>query len=126
MLKSRGLIPFFAVLLMFHVSGAHWLVLQSVAWTGMMIENIKNESLHQAVSKTFDGEHPCDLCTAIDEGKKSEKKQESQLPAFKKEFIDIETSIVFSPPLHFWENDEFSYHLILSEESPPTPPPQVV
>lgn len=120
---AKKLTSFFLIL---QVAGIHWALLQSIAWSGMLAENIRQASLKEAVSRTFDGEHPCGLCTAIDEGKKSEKKQEFQLPSFKQEFVDLDVSVIFSPPLHFWENDELSYFLISSRESPPTPPPQAV
>ena len=37
------------------------------------------ESFCAALSKTFDGKHPCKLCKLVKEGKKSESKSEAQL-----------------------------------------------
>jgi hypothetical protein len=125
-MSAKKLLQAFAFLLVVQISGAHWMILQSVAWTNMIIENAKKDSMEDALSKTFDGDHPCGLCTAIDQSKKSEKKQEFQLPSFKKEFIDSEMLIVLSAPRHFWENDELWHRLILLVESPLTPPPQFV
>ena len=31
----------------------------------------KTESIQEAVSKTFDGEHPCELCSTVSEARKS-------------------------------------------------------
>lgn len=45
--------------------GLQWVVLQGIAWTGMMIKFSQQDSLAEAVSKTFDGEHPCPLCNAV-------------------------------------------------------------
>jgi hypothetical protein len=59
---------------MFSIAGGHWAVLQSVAWTGMVIEYSRDASLTSALSKTFDGKHPCTLCVKIDESKKQEPK----------------------------------------------------
>ncbi|MCX8090720.1 MAG: hypothetical protein N3I86_07265 [Verrucomicrobiae bacterium] len=58
--------------------GLHWGALQLVAWTGMIVTYSRDASLAEAVSKTFDGEHPCTLCLAIQEGRAQEKKQEQQ------------------------------------------------
>lgn len=45
--------------------------LQLVAWTGMLMNFSKTESFQEAVSKTFDGEHPCQLCATLAEARKS-------------------------------------------------------
>jgi hypothetical protein len=49
--------------------GFHWLALQSVAWTTMLVANARHVPLTEAVAKTFDGEHPCSLCHAVEAGK---------------------------------------------------------
>lgn len=63
-------------------SGAQWFVLQSVAWTGMLISYSKDASLVEAVQKTFDGNHPCSLCEHIRSAEKEtpKKDQLSQHP----------------------------------------------
>jgi len=55
--------------------GLHWAVLQTVAWTGMIVSYSRGASLREAVSKTFDGQHPCCLCKAIQKGRADEQKQ---------------------------------------------------
>ena len=62
--------------------GLHWAFLQSLAWTSMLADNLLRDSLAQAVIHTFDGQHPCLLCKAIADGKKSEKKTD-YAPYFK-------------------------------------------
>ena len=49
--------------------GAHWIVLQSVAWAGMVINYSQNAPLTVALQKTFDGAHPCKLCKVVEEGR---------------------------------------------------------
>src|SRR5436190_22537337 len=56
--------------------GFHWLALQSLAWTTMLVTNARHAPLSEAVAKTFDGAHPCMLCHAVATGEKSEKKSE--------------------------------------------------
>lgn len=53
-------------------SGGHWLVLQGVAWAGMIAVYSQDRPLAAAVSNTFDGEHQCELCKAVAKGQKEE------------------------------------------------------
>lgn len=50
--------------------GVHWALLQSLAWTGMLLSWSQEVSLVEAVKNTFDGEHPCPLCKAVESGQK--------------------------------------------------------
>ncbi len=58
--------------------GMHWAVLQSVAWAGMLADYSQDASFTMAWSKTFDGQHPCKLCTSIQKGRAEEKQQDQQ------------------------------------------------
>ncbi len=63
--------------------GLHWAVLQTVAWTRMVIEFSQSMPLARAISWTFDGRHPCSLCLAIKGGRQSEQRESpsvSKLP----------------------------------------------
>lgn len=48
--------------------GLQWMVLQGVAWTGMLISFSKDGTILEAMGKTFDGAHPCPLCCAVQQG----------------------------------------------------------
>ena len=72
------------------VTGGQWAVLQSAAWAGMLVNNLRTQSLADAVTRTFDGQHPCPLCKAIESGKKSEKKSEIEAKATRIELPPIE------------------------------------
>src|SRR5438093_11641018 len=61
--------------------GLHWIALQSLAWTTMVIDYSKRAPLCQAIAQTFDGAHPCSLCNVVSKGKNSEKKQDLQSSA---------------------------------------------
>lgn len=50
--------------------GLQWAALQGIAWTGMLIRFSQEISLVEAVGKTFDGEHRCALCKAVEDGQK--------------------------------------------------------
>jgi hypothetical protein len=63
-----------AAVAMFFVAGGHWGALQSVAWAGMLWNYTQTDgSLLSGVKKTFDGEHPCTMCTSIKTAKEKEK-----------------------------------------------------
>lgn len=61
--------------------GGHLLLLQTVAWSTMLLSYSESASLKEAAKKTFDGDHPCPLCKAVKESREEEKK----LPMFKAE-----------------------------------------
>jgi hypothetical protein len=118
------LAKFILVLALASSIGLHWVVLQSVAWTSMLADNLRHDSLVQAVSHTFDGQHPCCLCKAIQAGKKAEKKSEFA-PNFKTlEFPLAEEEVFFlippcsAPPT---APDVFARPVT---QTPPTPPPR--
>ena len=103
--------------------GGQWALLQSVAWTTMIAANLSaNDSLTEAVSKTFDGEHPCPLCKAIKAGKKSEQKSEAVTPTLKKfEFVSQTPLFVFTAPSAF---TLVGWRVEFPSTAPPVPPPR--
>lgn len=68
----------FLILALVMSAGAHWVVLQGVAWTAMLVENTQCASLVEAVKQTFDGEHPCGLCKNIAAGKSKEDERKAR------------------------------------------------
>jgi hypothetical protein len=104
--------------------GFHWAFLQSVAWTGMLISWSHTTSFSDALKLTFDGKHPCKLCKFVDEGKKSEKKQEVQTPTAKIECSMPGSNVIsFQPVPHVYvANTELVF--VSRSLSPPTPPPR--
>ena len=103
--------------------GGHWVVLQTAAWVGMTVEYSKTESLPEALSKTFDGKHPCKLCVAVKQGRSEEQNQAQIKVSLKTEAIL--TAIVSAPaptfvPAHFTAQPvSADWHTL----APPTPPP---
>lgn len=71
---------------MFFIVGGHWAVLQTVAWTGMVITYSKDPPLIMALEKTFSGRAPCKMCRTIEAG----KEKESRLPVTVKAEIKID------------------------------------
>jgi len=112
------------ILALVAATNAHWAVLQSVAWTTMLAGDLCTHSVAEAVTHTFDGQHPCCLCKAIAAGKKSEKKSEFTLQTQKFEYPPSPENFTLVVPSHFqllpWANtfaELFAFQ-------PPTPPPR--
>ncbi len=133
---STGLIPYghksvfartgnlFLIVALLVLTGGQWAALQSVAWIGMVASYSEHAPLAEALSKTFDGKHPCCLCKAIDAAKKSEKKSEIAPPSQKVEFPPLRAGFVLiaPPPFEFLSGaDAFAQSF---PQEPPTPPPR--
>ena len=106
--------------------GLHWAFLQSVAWVGMVVTYAQSEPLPAALRMTFDGQHPCKVCTLVAEGKKSEEKQSptAKLSLKKLEFPPLAVVRLLHPPPFepargwVWDAQDRLH------DSPPTPPPR--
>jgi hypothetical protein len=104
--------------------GLHWIALQSLAWTTMLIDYSKRAPLCRAISQTFDGAHPCSLCHVVNVGKNSEKKSDLQSPTPKIDMICAsQTDSSFRPfiPFEYTVGDFCSSRI---GQSPPVPPPR--
>jgi len=104
--------------------GLHWLALQSVAWTTMLVANARHAPLSEAVAKTFDGEHLCSLCHAVAAGKKSGKKSELPPTIVKLDLICTTRTLTWLPPYvrHHYAPTRFA--LLERFLAPPAPPPR--
>jgi len=122
MFARRGKILVIALLVL--TTGAHWAALQTVAWTNMLANNLRHDSFAEAVSKTFDGEHPCCLCKAIAAAKKSAKKSEAMSSVLKMEFPPIAEKLDLLPPFRFELIPQRSLFAELLSSPPPFPPPR--
>ena len=94
----------------------------------MLVARTQTSGVAEAVATTFDGEHPCAMCSAITAGQNEEKQQQTEAPALK---AMQEIQIVISegaalPPLPMggeiaWP--EFVGMDLRRMEAPPVPPP---
>jgi hypothetical protein len=107
-------------------TGTHWVLFQSVAWTSMLAENLEKTSLGEALDRTFDGRHPCEICRQIETGKKSERKSELFSPARKLEFCRIELLIRFIPPVRLSVPAPTGVSFESLSTPPPVPPPRLL
>ncbi len=64
-----------------HLSGGHYGVLQGIAWATMLVQYSAADGLVEGARKTFDGDHPCEMCRSIASAKQQESQREPSLPA---------------------------------------------
>ena len=69
-------------------SSSHLAVMQAVAWTGMFVENVQVHRLDEAVSRTFDGAHPCGLCEVIQEAQ-GDRGDRDHAPSLNVQVLDL-------------------------------------
>ena len=106
-------------------TGGHWAVLQTVAWTNMLADNLQTASITEALAKTFDGKHPCNMCKEISAAKKTEKRSDLPNQGKKLEFTSERPAFVFSSPVEFYLLTTLTESVVSWSEAPPTPPPLV-
>ncbi|MDB6136608.1 MAG: hypothetical protein JWM59_4851 [Verrucomicrobiales bacterium] len=123
------------LLLFLRLLGGDGGVLQAVAWAGMVVSRTAESGMATAVQTTFDGEHPCALCTAI---QKSEKSTEPKAPVplpdnflAKLKLKDVLQSTDLPVPVPFTACGTVAKPVIHGPQSsstrrdaPPVPPPQ--
>jgi hypothetical protein len=100
------------------------MVVQSVAWTTMLAENLLHESPATALERTFDGKHPCRICKAIAARKKDGRKNELPGKSRRLEYPANRVEIGFrGPPVQaFPEVADQQAEARLP--APPCPPPR--
>ena len=114
---------------MFFAAGGHWAVLQTIAWSRMVIDYSKTTSLVTALSDTFDGDHPCPMCKKIAKGKQAEKREQQHAPDTKTvKAPDLYCATRFPaalPPAPAFQALHGLAVLAASQftDTPPTPPP---
>jgi hypothetical protein len=105
-------------------------LLQIVAWTGMALDYSARYGLADGLQRTFDGEHPCHLCTKITEVRKEQTGTSSAilLPPIKLVCLEPVTASLPASPLR---KEPHTYFIRLGalaprSEAPPSPPPRTL
>ncbi|GAA5120847.1 hypothetical protein GCM10023212_15100 [Luteolibacter yonseiensis] len=84
--------------------GGHLALLQTIAWGNMLVEFSNTSSLTEAVGKTFDGEHPCELCKVV----KKSKTEEERKPLLKSEMkLEVALPVPVRVPQPRYDELEF-------------------
>ena len=58
-----------ALVLAVALLGGHLAALQAVGWAGMLIERMPSRGVVAAVTSTFSGAEPCDVCTVVQDAR---------------------------------------------------------
>ena len=97
---TRKIASLFVSLALFFIMGGPWAVLQTIAWAKMVVEYSRDTSVGEALSKTFDGEHPCGMCKKISKVRSEERKSPALAFQIKKDgpFISLK-SVGLTPPM---------------------------
>jgi hypothetical protein len=93
---------------------------------GMIVAYTKDGDVSTAITKTFDGNHPCALCCAVQDGRKQEEKKAPGLQLeLKKDFII--RSFLFEVVRDFAWRDYGQYYrdLVGITLKPLIPPPRI-
>jgi hypothetical protein len=94
----------------------------------MLVARAPEVGVTLAVETTFDGEHPCSLCSAVQVGQKEEREQQSLPPGFGKlkDAKLVAMNICQAPEATIrgaMEWPALSDFATAQVEEPPTPPP---
>ena len=118
------------VLLLCLALGLQWALLQSIAWTGMLISFACEGAMIEAVEKTFDGQHGCPLCAKVKAGRDANQKQPQQEgQSLKKMDVNVDAELVTHTKLIAPAAEKFSFAMIREysvkrTERPEMPPPR--
>lgn len=104
--------------------GLHWAVLQSAAWVGMAVKFSQQDSLGVAIGKTFDGQHPCQLCKFVEDGKKSVPKDEFSKTSLKLDGLCAPAAWTLTSPQISTDALPVALFLTARPLAPPVPPPR--
>jgi len=111
---------------MFAIAGGHLLVIQTVAWSTMIVKYSRGVTVAEAVEKTFSGKAPCKLCKAVEAGHGDQSKIPLSLKVDKKFEVILESFPLLGSKLN---DQNFQYPSSRPEmfpsrsEEPPQPVP---
>lgn len=106
--------------------GLHWALLQTVAWAGMFVRYSHQSTFQEAVGKTFDGQHPCNLCKVISNTRAEQAKQDQEQS---NSISKLDAGLVWSSTtFSFLPNDQQTIHRsdrgTTRSDQPPKPRPR--
>lgn len=106
--------------------GMHWALLQSIAWTGMLIRYAQDgRSVATALAMTLDGKHPCKLCRVTESGRRSESPANRIVPIQKLDLFAQELPEAWNPQARLTSSVLPATATYEGRSSaPPVPPPR--
>jgi hypothetical protein len=113
------------LLVLFAASGGHWMALQSLAWTRMLMSYSRNGQIMEAVTKTFDGRHPCSLCKQVERAKSSEPQSTRAMEVENQAaFVMPALAVMVRKEGISWKLEIPEWHGVVRAEQPTAPPPR--
>jgi hypothetical protein len=106
--------------------GLHWITLQSLAWGVMIVRYSQNCPLSEAVAKTFDGKHPCELCKHISAAQHAPKKPEAPSTVAKPDLICAVTPRSLPDGWKHFDYASSSAPMNERSDRPAIPPPRLL
>jgi hypothetical protein len=104
--------------------GGQWYLLQGIAWVKMVHDYSQMVPFTEAVSMTFSGKYPCEICKALAEKQQSADNAMCSFEKFEKKFfppVSIQPTTPVSVAVQY---GEFVNSFSSRTDSPPTPPPR--
>lgn len=117
------------VVVLVGLSGAQWWVLQSVAWSGMIVSYSAKSGILKGVEQTFDGDHPCPMCKAIKKVRESESRSTDALAPIQRsvELLGVLASTeIFLTRATFPSPTVIPLQAEARDFAPPVPPPRIL
>ncbi len=105
--------------------GLQWVAVQSIAWTAMLIENVKFFPVAEALAKTFDGQHPCDLCLVAQTGQSHDRQPEAQTVRAKIDLICAARPLSLETSFETIRYPRHGAAVLARGQTPAVPPPRV-
>jgi len=105
--------------------GGQWYLLQGIAWVKMLHDYSQMVPFAQAVSMTFSGQYPCEICKALAEKKQAENDKLCSLEKYDKKFFPPLAIDVPAPGAAPITHAIYLPSLQGRSEPPPTPPPRL-
>lgn len=107
--------------------GLHWTVLQTIAWTRMLLEYSQSVQLGTALVMTFDGKHPCAMCRVVEEGRRQEH---NRAPTTASDTLKLEcdlpsAAVATKVPEPICHGTPFLNRAWTRADAPPKPRPRV-
>lgn len=123
---ARRFGTWFVVLVLVVTTGGHWVALQMCAWTGMLVRFSQEGPVREAISKTFDGQHPCRLCQLVRQGRAEDRAKEAVSVVLKFDLLAPAPCLSLLPEVEGRPGLGFRAAGFAPQRShsPPVPPPR--
>ncbi|MDA7665906.1 hypothetical protein OAM00_04280 [Verrucomicrobia bacterium] len=106
--------------------GGHWGLLQTIAWSNMLLDYSENLTWTSALSKTIDPDTSCRICEFVQEGRNQESNQDFSKTQFKIDLVCEQREVFLNCP-NVADDKAITFIVHSQFHAPPiAPPPRVV